>query len=197
MITIALSKGRIEKRFYQTLIDKKIINEKINETRNLKIKINKDYEIILIRSNDVIKFVEMGFADIGVVGSDILEECKNDNVTEILDLKTGICNFALASLPQSKINNINLVATKYPKISKKLLDEMNLNCKIVKMDGSLELAPLINYADAIIDLVETGNTLKANGLKVIKVLKPISTRLICKKDNVKNKEIKRLIKNLK
>ena len=174
---IALSKGRIAKNFYQTLLEKGLIDQIIEEKRNLRIKINNDYEILLVKPNDVINLVDAKFADIGIVGSDTLEEQNNNQIVDIFDLQTGICSFALASLPNTTINDIKVIATKYPNIAKRLLQNINLSCQINQMDGSLEIAPQIGYADAIIDLVETGNTLKANGLVVNKYLEKISNKL--------------------
>ena len=196
MIKIALSKGRIETNFYKMLLDKNLSNNVIYPNRNLKISINDDYELLLLKAIDVIKLVSEGYADIGVVGSDVIEEVNNKYIVELLDLESGICNFSLATLPCMSIDNISLIATKYPNITKRLLNKLGINPAIVKMDGSLEVAPLINYADGIVDLVETGNTLKANGLIILKILEQISTRVITNIDNVDNSEVKNLIKRL-
>lgn len=193
MITIALQKGRVERIFYQKLLKKEIIKQPILDSRKLKIQISNDIEIILLKSIDVIKFVENGYASIGVVGSDVLEEFNFDNFVEMLDLNTGLCHFALAALPNTSMQDIKIVASKYPIISKKILNDLNLNCSIVKMEGSLELAPLVNYADAIIDIVETGETLRANGLQIVKLLHKISTKIIVSKNNKDNNRIKEII----
>ena len=193
MITIALQKGRVERIFYQKLLKKEIIKQPILGSRKLKIQISNDIEIILLKSIDVIKFVENGYASIGVVGSDVLEEFNFDNFVEMLDLNTGLCHFALAALPNTSMQDIKIVASKYPIISKKILNDLNLNCSIVKMEGSLELAPLVNYADAIIDIVETGETLRANGLQIVKLLHKISTKIIVSKNNKDNNRIKEII----
>ena len=196
MITIAVSKGRIETNFYRLLLDKNLSSKIITPDRSLKVKVNNDYELLLVKPIDVMNLVSKGYASVGIVGSDIIEENNIDNIVELLDLKTGICSFSLATLPYININDINLVATKYPNITRKLVKSIGINPNIVKMDGSLELAPLIDYADAIVDLVETGSTLKANGLIVLKELESISTRLISNIDNKDNYEVKRLVERL-
>lgn len=193
MITIALQKGRVEKIFYQNLFKKNIIKQPFLDSRKLKIPISNDIEIILLKSFDVIKFVENGYANIGIVGSDILEESNFDNIVEMSDLNSGICHFALATLPNTSMQDIKIVASKYPIISKKILNDLKLNCKIVKMEGSLEVAPLVNYADAIIDIVETGETLRENGLQIVKLLNKISTKIIVSKYNQNDKRIIKII----
>lgn len=197
MITIALSKGRIETNFYKMLLEKNISKNIIDPKRNLKINIENKYEILLVKSIDVIKLVSEKYANIGIVGSDTIEETNNNNIKELLNLNTGKCTFALASTEKTKLENIKLIATKYPNITKRLIKELEINPKIIKMEGSLELAPLINYADAIVDLVETGNTLKANGLIILKNLEQISTRIITNYENENNEEINEFIKKIK
>lgn len=196
MINIGLSKGRIEEDFFKILEEKNIVDKNFNYGRNLLVKLN-DLNIYLVKSLDICGLLDNGFIDIGIIGSDVIEENNNNSYIELLDLNTGICNFALASLPSKRISEISTIATKYPNIARKLLEEIKLNCEIVKMNGSLELAPLIGYSDAIIDLVQTGNTLKENGLIEIKRLEKISTKIICKKDIKDNQNIKKLINELK
>ena len=100
-------------------------------------------------------------------------------------------------MPTTKIEDIKTIATKYPKIAMKCLKELKLNCEIIKKNGSLELFPRIGYVDGIIDLVETGKTLEANGLVVLKRFDKISTKVITKNENQENKEIKKLINELR
>ena len=190
MTLIALTKGRIENNFYKLLN----INSDFG-TRKLYLDIN-NYRLLIVKSIDVLELVDKKIVDIGIVGSDTINEYKKDNIEELLDLKTGICNFSLATLPNTSIENINVVATKYPNTTKRLLNSMGINPNIVVMNGSLELAPIINYADAIVDLVETGNTLKENGLVNMKQLENVSTRIITNKDNKNNDNVKKLIKRL-
>lgn len=191
MVNIVLSKGRIEKTFIKRLIDKKIINE-IDYDRELVIK-TENLEIWIVNSKDVFSLLEKD-SSIGIVGSDVIEEFNQDNYVELLDLNSGICSFSLAATPKTKLEDIKTVATKYPKIAKKYLEEIKLKCEIIKKNGSLELYPRIGYVDGIIDLVQTGDTLKANGLVELKKFEKVSTKVITKKEN---QEIKKLINKLK
>lgn len=195
MIRIGLSKGRIEDSFIKRLIDKKILIDDIKESRRLTIDID-EYELCLIKSIDIINLLINGCIDIGILGSDIIDEINSDEIINLMDFDTGNCYFALSSFPNMDLNSIRRVATKYPNIAANLLKEINLNSQIVKMNGSVEIAPNIDYADAIIDIVETGNTLKANGLKELVRFNDISTRIITRKYN-NNLEIKNLIKRLR
>ena len=197
MILVALTKGRIEKNFYKLLKEKNIINNELNNKRKLYIDIDNIYRLIVVKSDDVVNLVNNGYANIGIVGSDTITEYNYNNIKELLDLKTGVCNFSLASIPNISINNINVVATKYPNNTKRLLNSIGINPNIVTMSGSLELAPIINYADAIVDIVETGTTLRENGLINIMNLEKISTRVITNDDNVNNESVKKLIKKIK
>lgn len=197
MILVALTKGRIEKNFYKLLKEKNIINNELNNKRKLYIDIDNIYRLIVVKSDDVVNLVNNGYANIGIVGSDTITEYNYNNIKELLDLKTGVCNFSLASIPNVSINNINVVATKYPNNTKRLLNSIGINPNIVTMSGSLELAPIINYADAIVDIVETGTTLRENGLINIMNLEKISTRVITNDDNVNNENVKKLIKKIK
>lgn len=197
MILVALTKGRIEKNFYKLLKEKNIINNELNNKRKLYIDIDNIYRLIVVKSDDVVNLVNNGYANIGIVGSDTITEYNYNNIKELLDLKTGVCNFSLASIPNISINNINVVATKYPNNTKRLLNSIGINPNIVTMSGSLELAPIINYADAIVDIVETGTTLRENGLINIMNLEKISTRVITNDDNVNNENVKKLIKKIK
>ena len=194
MIKIVLSKGRIEKTFIKRLIDKGVIN-KIEYGRELVIQTD-NIEILIVNSKDVFSLLE-NESSIGIVGSDVIEEYNQNDYIELLDLNSGVCDFSLASMPTTKLEDIKTIATKYPKIALKCLKELKLNCEIIKKNGSLELYPRIGYVDGIIDLVETGKTLEANGLVVLKKFEQISTKVITKKENQENKDVKELIKRLK
>ncbi len=196
MITIALSKGRIEANFYKILLDKNITKNIINPNRSLKINVDDNIELLLVKPVDVIKLVSCKYANVGIVGSDSIEEENDKNIVELLDLDIGKCSFALSTIPGVKIEDIKSIATKYPNIAKRLINDLGINSNIVKMEGSLEVAPIINYADAIVDLVETGNTLKANGLIILKRLLEISTRVITNEDSIDDYEVKRFIKRM-
>ena len=195
MTNIALSKGRIEKEFIKILENKKIIKNLVYD-RELVLTIN-NIRIILVKSNDVFSLINNGYADIGIVGSDVIEERNDNNITTLLDLNTGKCSFVLATKPEIDINKIKSIATKYPNKAKEFLNRIKLECEIIKMNGSLESAPLIGYSDGIIDLVDTGNTLKANGLVEKIRFENISTKVVTSIKNKENIKVKRLIKELK
>ena len=148
-------------------------------------------EIILAKSNDVITFIEQGIVDIGIVGSDTLMENTFKDYYELLDLEIGKCTFAVCSYPKYRDVNLNRrkkIATKYPNITKKFFESKNEDVEIIKLEGSVELGPVVGLTDAIVDIVETGATLKANGLEVIEKVEDVSTRLICNKTKFKYKK---------
>lgn len=195
MTNIALSKGRIEEEFIKTLVDKKIINNLVYN-RELVLTIN-NLRIILVKSNDVFELIDKGFADIGIVGSDMIEEINDNNITTLLDLNTGKCSFVLATKQNMNINDIKKIATKYPNKAKEFLKRIKMECEIIKMNGSLESAPLIGYADGIIDLVETGDTLKANKLVEIIRFEDVSTKVVTSNKNKDNIKIIKLINQIR
>ncbi|MCL2518933.1 MAG: ATP phosphoribosyltransferase [Oscillospiraceae bacterium] len=204
MIRLALTKGRIEEKAIEILTkagyDCSELAEE-NKGRKLFFKIlNTDIEIVLAKANDVITYIEHGVCDAGIVGADtIMENAKS--LYEILDLKFGKCKFSLAGpVGQNFINNYThkIVASKYPNVTKEYFNQRNMDVEIVKIDGSVELAPLLGLADAIVDLVETGATLKANGLEIYDDIAQISARLAVNIASIKLKkrEIDEFIKNI-
>ncbi len=192
MLKIALTKGRIEKKIAEMF--QKIgydVTPLINKNRELQINIDNKLEIILAKSNDVITFIEHGIVDIGIVGSDTLMENTFKDYYELLDLEIGKCTFAVCSYPKYRDVNLNRrkkIATKYPNITKKFFESKNEDVEIIKLEGSVELGPVVGLTDAIVDIVETGATLKANGLEVIEKVEDVSTRLICNKTKFKYKK---------
>lgn len=181
-ITIALSKGRLGKQAYKVL-SKMGLGDSIElDSRKLIFTDEKNkISYIYVKPSDVITYVEKGVADLGIVGKDNILESDTE-VYEILDLGFGKCKFSIAGVKGQKIyrkNNVLKVATKYPEIAKQYFKEREQRIEIIKLNGSVELAPLVGLADVIIDLVETGNTLKANGLEVVEDMFSISARLIC------------------
>lgn len=192
MLKIALTKGRIEKKIAEMF--QKIgydVTPLINKNRELQINIDNKLEIILAKSNDVITFIEQGIVDIGIVGSDTLMENTFKDYYELLDLEIGKCTFAVCSYPKYRDVNLNRrkkIATKYPNITKKFFESKNEDVEIIKLEGSVELGPVVGLTDAIVDIVETGATLKANGLEVIEKVEDVSTRLICNKTKFKYKK---------
>ncbi len=194
MLNIALPKGRLGDSVYK-LLDKLGYNcpEINNETRKLVFE-NKEKGVryLLVKPSDVAVYVEKGAADIGVVGSDVLKEGDND-VFELLDLNMGKCKMCIAA-KNGYEENMSLplrVATKYPNTAYKYFNSISRRIEIIKLNGSIELAPILGLSDVILDIVETGSTLKGNDLSVIKDIDKISARLISnkssyqfKKDNV-------------
>ena len=193
-IVIAIAKGRIEKDVYRRL---KILNmEDCIETDSRKL-IFTDEEnkitYIHVKPSDVVTYVEKGVADLGIVGKDTISENENDDeVYELLDLGFGKCKFSVAGI-KGKNNyskeEILKVATKYPHIAKKYFKSRGQNIEIIKLNGSVELAPIVGLSDVIVDLVETGNTLKVNGLEIVEDMCNISSRIIANRVSYKfNKE---------
>ncbi len=199
-LRIALTKGRLEKQtvelFQKMGLD---CDELINKGRRLILKVN-DYEVVLAKAADVITYVEHGVCDIGVVGRDTIAE-NGKSFYEMMDLNLGKCDFALATKKGTDFFdgfNTKRVATKYPNVTKAYFEGRGMDVKIIKIEGSVELAPLLNLADGIVDIVETGTTLKENGLEVKEKIMPISARVIVNMASMKLKreEIDDFLENL-
>lgn len=192
MLKVALTKGRIEKKV-TTMLEKLgyDVTSMINKNRELQINVEDKMEIIFAKSNDVVTFIEHGIVDIGIVGSDTLLENSFKNYYELLDLEIGKCSFAVCSYPEYKnikLNRRKRIATKYPNVAKKYFKSKDEDVEIIKLEGSVELGPVVGLTDAIVDIVETGATLRANGLEVIEKITDVSTRLICNKTKFKYKK---------
>lgn len=203
-IKIALTKGRLEKKAIE--IFKTInINTKELEDKGRKLIFNcenEEYniEFFLVKAKDVETYVEYGAADIGIVGKDTLMET-NREFYEVLDLNVGKCKFALAALPSFKLDqgyNRKKIATKYPNIAREYFRKKGIDVQLIKIEGSVELGPIVGLADAIVDIVETGNTLRENGLVVVEDICEISARMIVNKASMKTKrdEIIKIIENV-
>ena len=181
-IRIALTKGRLEKDTV-ALFEKLGFNcEQLhNKGRKLILEIpDANLEIVLAKAADVITYVEHGVCDMGVVGKDTIMEY-GGSFFEVTDLGFGKCKFALAGKKGVDFyagHAEKVIATKYPNVARKFFDTKGMDVKIVKIEGSVELAPLLNLADAIVDIVETGSTLRENGLEVYEDVAKISARLI-------------------
>lgn len=197
---IALPKGRllpeIKKLFSKIGIDfdensRKLIIESSQE----------GVKIAILRTWDIPKFVNYGIADLGIVGKDILFETDlENNFYEILDLNIGICRMSLASLDDKLPKNKKIkVATKYPLFAKDFFSKLSKDIDIVILKGAIEIAPILGLSDCIVDLVQTGKTLKENGLKELDLISEISSRLIVNKSSFKtnNKTIKNLLNEFK
>ncbi len=188
-LRIALTKGRLEKDTVALLekigYDCSAIREK---GRRLILPVgNHEFEAVLAKAADVVTYVEHGVCDLGVVGKDTILENGN-SFYEILDLGFGRCRFALAG-PKGKPfyggYSIRTIASKYPNVARAFFEGKGMDVQVIKIEGSVELAPLLGLADAIVDLVETGATLRENGLEVIETVCPISARLIANTASLK------------
>ena len=158
------------------------------------------FEVVLAKAADVITYVEHGVCDLGVVGKDTILE-NGTSFYELLDLGFGKCRFALATKKGHDFYsgyNTKTIATKYPNVTRAFFDDKNMDVRIIKIEGSVELAPLVGLSDGIVDIVETGSTLKANGLEVIEWVTDISARLIANTASLKlrKKEIEELQRKL-
>ena len=180
-LRIALTKGRLEKQtvdlFQKMGLD---CSELINKGRRLILPVGDKYEAVLAKAADVITYVEHGVCDIGVVGKDTIVE-NGKSFYEVCDLELGKCNFCLAGKAGGDFYsgyNVKRIATKYPNVTKAFFEGKGMDVKIIKIEGSVELAPLLDLSDAIVDIVETGTTLQENGLEVYEKIMPISARVI-------------------
>lgn len=189
-LRIALTKGRLEKDTVKLLeaagFDCTAVREK---GRKLILPIGgANIEVVLAKAADVITYVENGVCDLGVVGKDTIME-NGRSFYEILDLGFGKCRFALAGkagLDFFSGYEARTIATKYPNVTRSFFEGKGMDIRIIKIEGSVELAPLLGLSDAIVDIVETGSTLKENGLVIIEDnVAPISARLIANTASLK------------
>lgn len=199
-INIALPKGRLLKKVYDLFKKIGYENKELLEDNRKLVFEDKGVRYLIVKPSDVGIYVEKGVADIGIVGKDILLENSHE-VYELLDLKFGKCKLCMAAVKDYKedIERRLRVATKYVNVSKKYFDSINRDVEIIKLNGSIELAPILNLSDVIIDIVETGSTLKENNLIVIKdIVDYISSRLIVNKVSFKfkNNLISEIVKNI-
>lgn len=191
MIRIALTKGRIEEKAVELLeIAGYDCSELRDKGRRLLFRTgNNELEIVLAKAADVVTYVEHGVCDAGVVGEDTIME-NGTCLYEVLDLQFGKCRFALAGMKGENFYNgytHKVIATKYPRVTKNYFNSKGIDVEVVKIEGSVELAPLLKLADAIVDIVETGSTLKENGLEVYEEISQISARLVLNTASVKLK----------
>jgi ATP phosphoribosyltransferase len=187
-LTIAVSKGRIFKEAMPLLAQAGV--EPIDDpdtTRKLILDTNQsDVKLLLIRASDVPTYVEYGAAQIGIAGKDVLLEHGGENLYEPVDLKISQCRVMVAAHSSENLNKPRLrVATKYVNTAKRYFSARGQQVEIIKLYGSMELAPLVGLADCIVDLVDTGNTLKANNLTPLEKICDISSRLIINKAAMK------------
>jgi len=189
-LVIALTKGRILEEVLPLLEKAGIIPaEDINNSRKLIFESNlPDVQIMVIRGSDVPTYVELGSADVGITGKDILMENGSDGFYEPLDLKLATCRMMTAApVNQAETPKRLRVASKFVNIAKNYFSEHGRQVDIIKLNGALELAPIMGLADCIVDIVDTGKTLKANGLEPKEHIEDISTRVIVNKASMKIK----------
>ena len=188
MLTIALPKGRIAEQTLEKF--EKVFGERfVFEDRKLILE-KAGFTFLNVRNQDVPTYVMHGAADLGVVGLDVLEE-KEYDLVKLLDLKIGQCKVAIGLKAGEEIDwNASeiTVATKHTTIAKKFFEEKAMAVNIVKLYGSIELAPLVNLSDCIVDIVETGETMKQNGLVVGDTIMQSSVFLISNKNSYYNKK---------
>lgn len=187
-ITLAISKGRILAETVPLLqrIGMAPV-EDLNKTRKLLIDTeNPDVRVVVIRATDVPTYVQYGAADLGIAGKDILMEMEGEGLYEVLDLGICKCRLMVAGKETKPASNARLrVATKYVKSAQQYFAQQGKQVEIIKLYGSMELGPLTGLTDLIVDLVDTGNTLKANGLQPMDHIADISSRLVANKASLK------------
>ena len=191
-IRIALTKGRIENKAVDLLekIGYDVTNLREKGRRLILTIPNEKIEVVLAKAADVITYVEHGVCDLGVVGKDTIME-HGGKFYEIADLGFGKCKFALAVKKGTDFYSgygVKTVATKYPEVTRNFFENKGIDVDIVKIEGSVELAPLVGLSDGIVDIVETGTTLKENGLEVVEDVAPVSARLIANTVSIKLKQ---------
>lgn len=194
-LTIALSKGRIFEETLPLLAAAGIVpTENPEESRKLIIDTNHDnIRLVIVRASDVPTYVQYGAADFGIAGKDVLIEHGGDGLYQPLDLQIAKCRMMVAVRKGFDYENVSQpgsrlrIATKYPNITAEHFAAKGVHVDIIKLYGSMELAPLVGLSDAIVDLVSTGGTLKANNLEAVEHIVDISSRLVVNKAALKTK----------
>ena len=205
-LTFALAKGRLAKKSLEMFEKIGITCEEMKDEKTRKlIFVNEELKLkfFLAKAGDVPTYVEYGAADIGVVGKDtILEEGRK--LYEVMDLGFGKCRMCVCGPGSAKkfLNSQEMirVASKYPYIAKDYFyNEKHQTVEIIKLNGSVELAPIVNLSEVIVDIVETGSTLKENGLEILEEICPLSARMVVNQVSMKmeNERINKLIRDLK
>ena len=191
-LTIALAKGRLADQALSLLSETGLDCSSVTQNSRQLVMYDQsgDYRFVFVKPSDVPTYVERGAADIGVVGKDtLLEEGKD--IFEMLDLGFGKCKLAVAGYPEQKKTATRynfVVATKYVNVTREYYAAKGINVDIVKLNGSIELAPIMEMSDVILDIVESGKTLQANGLVVLEDVAQISARLVVNKVSLKTKK---------
>lgn len=161
-----------------------------------------ELRVLILRSQDVPTYVDYGAADLGIAGSDVLDEQARDHLYEPLDLGIGRCRLVIAepvAHPVDERSQMHLrIATKYPRLTRRHMQRRGVTAEIIKLSGSVELGPLLGLAHRIVDLVETGETLRQNGLREVETIAEVSSRLVVNPASLKlrSAEISRLVSRL-
>ncbi|MFL0363733.1 ATP phosphoribosyltransferase [Pseudobacillus sp. 179-B 2D1 NHS] len=200
MLTIAMPKGRIFEEAAELLRESGYqLPPDLDESRKLIIEVPEEHlRFFLAKPMDVATYVEYGVADLGIAGKDVLLEEERD-VYELIDLKISPCYLAVAGLPDTSVDEVApKVATKYPNVASSYFRGKGEQVEIIKLNGSIELAPMIGLADRIVDIVSTGRTLRENGLVEYETIVDITSRLIVNPASyrLKGKEISQLVSRL-
>ena len=201
MLNVALPKGRLGEKVYAMFEEAGFECPSIKENNRKLIFENEEKGIryFWVKPSDVAIYVEHGATDIGVAGKDILLEYEPD-IYELLDLDIGKCRMAVAGKKDFRDNTQKTlrVATKFTNIAKNYYASMGREIDIIHLNGSIEIAPILGLSDVIVDIVETGTTLKENNLEVLEEIVPISARLIANKANFKfkNEQIEKILKSM-
>ena len=189
-LILALPKGRVYEDFIPLLEKTQFaIKDDVKKSRKMLLDTkHPGVKVLIIRGWDVPTYITSGAAHIGIVGKDILLEKEEEEFVELADLGLGKCRLSLAGNEEVLTGSSRLkIATKYPKSSTKFMNSIGIQPEIIFLNGAQEIAPVLGLSDAIIDLVDTGKTLTANGLTEIKTIADISTRLIANKASIKTK----------
>ena len=201
MIRLAISKGRIVEQAVKILdkVNFQLKGDPLN-SRRLIIPTNLDnLEVIIIKASDVPVYIDSGKIDLGIVGLDTLMEDDKNNHFRLCDMTISKCKLVVAGKAKTKYFNNMKVATKYPNIAKKYFEDIGFQCSILELYGSIELAPVLGLSDFVVDIVETGKTLKENGLKEHDIISNVSSLLIANKVSykLKRKEIDSILDKIK
>ena len=189
-LILALPKGRVYEDFIPMLEKTQFaIKDDVKKSRKMLLDTkHPSVKVLIIRGWDVPTYITSGAAHIGIVGKDILMEKEEEEFVELADLGLGKCRLSLAGYEDVLTGSARLkIATKYPKSSTKFMNSIGIQPEIIYLNGAQEIAPVLGLSDAIIDLVDTGKTLSANGLTEIKTIADISTRLIANKASIKTR----------
>ena len=189
-LILALPKGRVYEDFIPLIQESQFaIKDDPKKSRKMLLDTkHPEVKVLIIRGWDVPTYITSGAAHLGVVGKDILMEKEEEEFVELNDLAIGKCRLSLAGHSDVLTGSNRLkIATKYPKSSTKFMNSIGIQAEIIYLNGAQEIAPTLGLSDAIIDLVDTGKTLEENGLKEIKTIADISTRLIANKASVKTR----------